>query len=136
MMTEAPVGIKVLVCVSVLLGGLGFAVMSWRSRVGKVDSRFDALLGDRPWRRLGAGIGVVLSVMFVVGVWLVDIPDHPVPYAAYWVIILGLTVWLCVLAVLDAFHTRRVFDQWRAEKYNEVESQVAQARGTSEESGG
>ncbi len=130
---EAPFGIKVLVCGFVLLGGVGLGVRYWRRPGSCGDTRFDELLGDRPWRRVGAGLSVVLSVMFVVGVWVVDIPEKPVPYAAYWIIMLGLTVWLCVLAVKDAFHTRRVYDRWRAEKYNEVEARVNQARGASEE---
>lgn len=130
---EAPFGIKVLVCACVLLGGLGLAVRYWRQPRAMADSRFEELLGDRPWRRLGAGISVLLSVMFVVGVWVVDIPEKPVPYAAYWLIMLAMTMWLCVLAVKDAFHTRRVYDQWRAEKYNEVQTRVAQVRGSSKE---
>jgi hypothetical protein len=126
---EAPFGIRVLVCSLVLVGGLGLAARYWRKSTSVADSRFEELLGDRPWRRLGAGISVLISVMFVVGVWVVDIPEKPVPYAVYWIIMLGLTVWLCVLAVKDAFHTRRVYDQWRTEKYNEVETRVSQARG-------
>jgi hypothetical protein len=108
--------LKLLMSIAVGLGGLGLAWVYWRKPRNLGDSRFEELLGDRPWRRLGAGICLVLAVMFVLGVWVVDIPDKPVPYAIYWIIMMGLTVWLCVLAVRDAFHTRRVYEKWRAER--------------------
>lgn len=70
--------------------------------------------GDRPWRRLGAGILVVISVMFVAGVYIVDIPDRPRPYAAYWAVILGMVLWLCVLAVRDVMYTHRILSDFRS----------------------
>ena len=68
---------------------------------------------DRPWRSLGTGIVVVVSVMFFLGVALVDIPDHPRVYASFWAIILGLVLWLCALAVKDVQHTYDLFRRGR-----------------------
>ncbi|MFQ5464207.1 MAG: hypothetical protein ACE5E5_16465 [Phycisphaerae bacterium] len=72
------------------------------------DTAPGGLAGDRPGRRLGAGICLVLAVMFAVGVNIVDVPAHPRAYAIYWIIMLALVVWLGVLAVKDARHTRNV----------------------------
>jgi len=109
---------KLLLCVAILVIGL---VLVWRYVRRSASSeesrtRFEQLLGDRPWRRLGAAISAVLAVMFVAGVYVVDIPDRPVPYAAYWIVMMGLVVWLCTLAVKDALHTRRMVNRWREER--------------------
>ena len=50
--------------------------------------------------------------MFVLGVYLVDVPDRPRAYAAYWIIMMGLVVWLCGLAVRDMLYTRRLLREW------------------------
>ena len=71
--------------------------------------------GHRPWRKLGAAICLVISVMFVLGIYVVDIPDRPIPYAIYWLIILGLVIWLFVLALRDIMYTRQLVRRWRAE---------------------
>lgn len=68
---------------------------------------------DRPWRRVGAAICLLVSIMFVAGVYLVDIPDRPRIYAAFWVVIMGLVIWLCVLAVKDARYTRQMISRRR-----------------------
>ena len=49
------------------------------------------LEGHRPWRRVGAAICLLISIMFVLGIYVVDIPERPVPYAMYWIIMLGLS---------------------------------------------
>jgi hypothetical protein len=108
---------KLLLCAVIL--AIAFFV-AWRylrpPAGGRARSRFDELLGERPWRRLGAGIAMVLALMFVAGVYVVDIPDRPRPYAIYWIIMLGLVVWLCALALKDALHTRRTYRRWQHEK--------------------
>ena len=63
---------------------------------------------DRPWRSVGAAICVVVAIMFVVGVAAVDIPQRPRAYAAYWLVILVLLLWLCCLAIKDVLYTRRL----------------------------
>lgn len=69
--------------------------------------------GHRPWRKVGAAICLLIAVMFVLGIYLVDVPQRPVPYALYWIIMLGLVVWLFVLALRDIMYTRRLARQWR-----------------------
>ncbi len=51
--------------------------------------------------------------MFVLGVYVVDVPDYPRAYAAYWLVMMILVVWLCVLAIKDMLHTRRMIAEWR-----------------------
>jgi sterol desaturase/sphingolipid hydroxylase (fatty acid hydroxylase superfamily) len=114
---------KFVLCLVILLVGLALAWMYLRGARRahrRRASRFEELLGDRPWRRLGAGIAGLLAVMFVAGVYVVDIPDRPLPYAVYWIIMLGMVVWLCALAVKDAMHTRRTYSLWRKERTREA----------------
>lgn len=106
---------KLMLCVGIVAAA---GLIAWRGlgqRRAK-PSKFELMLGERPWRRLGAGIAVVMAVMFVAGVYVVDIPDKPLPYAIYWIIMLALVVWMCLLAVQDALHTRRTLRRWRAER--------------------
>ena len=105
-MHEAPV-LKFAVSIIVLLLGLGCGWYYLRGAHGR-DATLGGLSGQRPWRKLGAGICVLVAVMFVLGVYLVDIPDHPRAYALYWAVILGLLLWLCVLAVKDVKYTWRL----------------------------
>jgi hypothetical protein len=77
---------------------------------------------DRPWRRVGAGICVVLAVMFVVGVWALEHTErirHPVLFLIYWLIFLGLVAWLCVLALRDCLYTLKMVSRWRQERNKE-----------------
>jgi quinol-cytochrome oxidoreductase complex cytochrome b subunit len=108
--------VKLLLSIAVLGLGLFLARYLFRSSRPAAKRGFEQFLGERPWRRLGGGIAVVLAVMFVVGIYAVDIPDRPVPYAIFWIIILGMVVWLCFLAVKDAVHTRRCYQRWKREE--------------------
>lgn len=72
--------------------------------------------GNRPWRRVGAAICLVLAIMFVLGVYLVDIPQRPWAYAAFWLVMVVLVIWLCILAAKDILYTRQVIAKWRAER--------------------
>lgn len=60
---------------------------------------------ERPWRRVASGIFLLVSVMFLFGVVLVDVPDHPRAYAAFWAILMGLVTWLLFLAAKDLRYT-------------------------------
>lgn len=110
---------KFLLCLGIVATA---GLIAWRNLrpARKGRTAFEQMLGDRPWRRLGAGIAVVMAVMFVLGVYVVDIPDRPLPYAVYWIIMLGLVVWMCVLAVRDAIHTRKTLRRWQAGRRAEV----------------
>jgi len=90
-------------------------VLAWVYLRGPTHVHPDAypLRGHRPWRKMGAALCLLIAVMFVLGIYVVDIPDRPVPYAMYWIIMLGLVVWLFVLAVHDIMHTRKLVRQWR-----------------------
>jgi len=125
--------LKILFSFVVLFSGIGMAWVYSRRTPATGHPRFDGLLGDRPWRRLGAGICLLLAVMFVIGVWVVDKPQKPVPYAVFWIIIMALTVWLCVLAVKDVIHTRRVFEQWREERQSEANVDLHEVQTHSDE---
>lgn len=108
--------LKLVLTISILTLGLAFAWF-YLLRPGHLrNDRLSAMFGDRPWRRLGAGIAAVVAVMFAVGAYLVDIPDRPGPYAVYWIVLMGMVVWLGFLAVKDVRHTRRVVRKWRAEE--------------------
>lgn len=100
--------LKLVVCAMILAAGLGCAWTYLLPRSALRDSARNLPAGDRPWRRLGAGICLVLSVMFVLGVYLVDVPDHPRTYATYWLVMMVLVLWLCALATKDVFYTRKM----------------------------
>lgn len=112
--TQASPLTKVVFCAVVLMLGLSCAWRFSRRPATIGGSHSHLLQVPRPWRLQGAVICLLLSVMFVLGVALVDIPDHPRAYAAYWLIILVLVVWLCVLAVRDLAFTRQLLIEARA----------------------
>ena len=120
--------VKLAIAAFVLCLGLFLALYLFRNKPPDPSRRFEYMLGDRPWRRLGAAIAVVLAIMFVVGIYVVDIPDRPVPYAVFWLIMLGMIVWLCSLAVKDVLHTRRTYHRWRRE-LEEEQTGSAENRG-------
>ena len=85
-----------------------------RARGGSAAGEKDR--DERPWRRIGAAICLLVSVMFVVGVYTEDTPDRPRAYAAFWVVIMALVLWLCGLALKDLRYTQKKIAQWRARK--------------------
>jgi amino acid permease len=98
----------------IVLGvAVGLAVVYFRRTPQDHQRRVDALGGFRPWRRLGAAICLVLAAMFVCGVYLMDARTPSRVFAAYWLVMLVLVVWLCALAVKDVLHTRRMLLTWR-----------------------
>lgn len=105
--------------VAILTFGIGCAVVYFRKPSAQLRSHAPAFVGDRPWRRVGAGICAVLAVMFVIGVYVVDVPQRPAPYALYWLVMLGLVVWLFGLVVKDVAHTRRSLDRRGIERKTE-----------------
>lgn len=104
---------KLLISIMVLATAATLAWIYLRKAPPKESPRYP-FAGDRPWRKIGAALCLLISVMFVLGIYVVDIPDRPVPYAIYWLIMLGLVVWLFVLALRDIMYTRGLVRQWRA----------------------
>lgn len=103
---------KLITSIAIVTVGLGLAMIYLRRNAGGAPSTHP-LAGHRPWRKLGAGICLLVSVMYVIGIYVVDIPDRPVPYAIYWLILLGLLFWLFFLAIRDMMYTRKLMKVWR-----------------------
>jgi uncharacterized membrane protein len=82
-------------------------VASNRGQAGHTD--------QRPWRRVGAGICVVLAVMFVAGLYLLDEERRPGTYVVYWLVMMVLILWLCLLALRDVVYTRQMIARWKRE---------------------
>ncbi len=108
--------LKAIFCLLLVTFGVSCAFLYFRTPpITVADSKF-ARFYDRPWRRVGAAICLLVSVMFVLGVYLVDIPEHPRPYATYWLLIMVLVLWACGLAVKDVWYTRRMMKSRRSER--------------------
>lgn len=101
-----------LFCLLILVGGATFAALYLRGLPIRGESA--GSLDDRPWRKLGAVIAVLLSIMFVVGVQFLGTGGGPGTYLAYWLVMLVLVIWLCVLAIRDVMFTRRWIEERRA----------------------
>jgi len=108
----APAWLKFLISALILASGCACAWRYLRSAEG--GGQASPLRGHRPWRRVGAGICLVLAIMFVLGANLIDIPDRPRVYGAFWLVMLGLLLWLCGLALKDLHYTRRLLAEARA----------------------
>lgn len=114
-LTESPT-LKLLTSIGVLTAAVVFAVV-YLNRPWEQDGG-GALGGHRPWRKLGAGIFVVLAVTFVLGIYILDLETPPKVYAIYWLIFTGLLGWLCVLALRDLMYTRKILQRYREGKIN------------------
>lgn len=88
-----------LLALVILLGGMVAAAYAVRPRwFGAGEATRHAA---RPWRRVGAGICALLSIMFPVGLSVLDPHGSPRLCLAYWLVILLLVVWLMGLAFKD-----------------------------------
>ena len=88
--------------------GLGTSLWYlWASRPGQVQ-RSSPLAGKRPWRRWGAAVCGLVSVLFYVGLHHLDPARRPRTFLAVWIVILLLVICLCVLALVDILYTRRL----------------------------
>lgn len=110
--------LQVLFSIVVIAFGLLCALVYLRRPPAPQGSGGSENRDERPWRRVGAAICLVVSVMFVIGVYVVDTPDRPRAYAAFWVVIMALVLWLCGLAIKDLRFTQRKVSEWRAKKAN------------------
>ena len=115
--TGQPSGIlKAIFCLLLVTFGVSCAFLYLRPpSITGVDSH-SARFYERPWRRVGAAICLLVSVMFVLGVYLVDIPEHPKTYATFWLVIMVLVLWACGLAVKDVWYTHRMVKSRRSER--------------------
>ncbi|MBU0718314.1 MAG: hypothetical protein KJ749_08705 [Planctomycetes bacterium] len=109
--------IKAVFSVLMIAFGIANAWFYLRKPPGRLGSVESPKQDERPWRRVGAAIGLVVAVMFVLGIYIVDIPDYPRAYAAYWAVIMGLVIWMCVLGIRDALHTRQAIKRWQAKRH-------------------
>lgn len=96
-----------------LLVSIGYLLRARRGRADHGYRRIGAesnpfLIQDRPWRRLGAAICGLVSVMFFVGVNFLDSNREPVTFVVYWIVELLLIVWLCLLVGIDIVRTQRI----------------------------
>ena len=96
-----------------LLVSIGYLLRAGRRRHGSGPNGVAAdpnpfLVQDRPWRRLGAAICGLVSVMFFVGVNFLDSKREPVTYLVFWIVVFLLIVWLCLLVGIDILRTQRL----------------------------
>ena len=89
-------------------------------------------LSGRPWRPLGAAICGLATLMFILGVCLLDEKRGRTGFMVYWFVELGLTFWLCVLAFKDLRHTRRLAAAAKLALRTELATESARATGEKE----
>ncbi len=106
----------------VLLTGLGCVALYFRKHRGVESAIGKEIIGHRPWRKIGAALVCLLSISYVLGVQLVDVPKYPRAYACYWVVFLGLVFWLCVLALRDLQYTRKMIADLQARHRDKMAS--------------
>lgn len=99
--------VKILVSIIVLIMAAGATLYLRKPKVDP-SSKADRIIGHRPWRRLGAAICILVSIMFVLGINVFDRVNAPRAFAWYWLTILVLLVWLCWLAFKDLLYTRHM----------------------------
>jgi len=114
--TRHGVRLKLLLSIFILTTGVACAWFYLRRPPMPDNSPWGANWTHRPWRRVGAAICLVVAVMFVLGVYLVDEPQHPRTYAAFWLVMMVLVVWLCGLALKDVLYTRQLIERWRLDR--------------------
>jgi hypothetical protein len=115
---QDPPILKFLISAGVLAMSIGLALVYLRFPAGGRHHRALVIGGERPWRRLGAGICLVLGVMFVLGLYILDGKTPPRTFLVYWLIIMAMLLWLCGLALRDIIHTRQVISAWRRGEAN------------------
>ena len=106
---------KILLSIVVLLLGLFVASSYLGKPLLSGSPGKGTIMGNRPWRKVGAAICLVLSIMFAAGLHLPDPPINPRAYTVYWIVMLILVFWLLLLAMKDVLHTRRRLFELRDE---------------------
>jgi hypothetical protein len=93
------------------LCAIGFAVSVcyiWASYRRSSGENPSATSVTRPWRRRGAIICAVVSVLFYLGMHHVSPYRWPRVYIVLWIVVLLLVLWLCIIAAADMLYTRRI----------------------------
>lgn len=108
--------LELVVSIVVLAGGVGMALLYLRGPKAQQAAGRTAIGGYRPWRRLGAAICLLISIMFVAGLYALNRDTPGKVFFAYWLILALLLMWLCALAVKDMAYTRKVLAAYRAGK--------------------
>jgi len=127
----------ILFSVLILTVGIVVALFYLRKPPLPENPRLRELMGDRPWRRIGAAICLLLAVMFVLGIHLLDQKAGPRVFVFFWLIIMALLVWLCVLAIKDVLYTRNVIAGWKTDPTSPLDGgrQPGPPPGTTESQG-
>ena len=123
-----PVMVAAVVCGAGLIGSVAYLVwwLRWRRGVESVSaSPFDR----RPWRPVGAALCGLISIWMFVGLYALTW-DNPIALALYWLLLLLLIVWLCLLAARDLLYTRR-----KMAELGRTERDLLDESGGSDESG-
>ncbi len=99
------------------IAGAYFLLRRWLSQGGLAWwDRIDTPEGVRiraHRRNLGMAIVAVVSGATFLGINHMDPMSFPVQFVYYWLIMLLLVFWLCVLGLADIRHTLRVHRNWR-----------------------
>lgn len=115
---------------SAVVSGLGLLVAGGYVAARRIAERRSARGLYAPqtltaWRRrrtTAAVLIAVISLAFFVGVNFLQPGSYPLVYVCYWAAVMGLLLWLCVLAVLDIGEARRE----RRRRLSEAARRVAQ----------
>ncbi len=99
----------------ILTGGItltGLACSAWlyrqSPRGGQPASENELLRGDRPWRRLGAVLVGFVALMYFAGTNFLSAERAPRHYLLFWAGVLLMILWMCILALVDAWHTLKL----------------------------
>ena len=107
--------LKLLISILIVAAGLAVGWLYLRKPPLRRAPGAAPAADDRPWRRVGAAICILLAVMFVAGIYLLDEDRKPGAYVAYWLVMMALVLWLCLLVVRDLLYTRQVIARWKNE---------------------
>jgi hypothetical protein len=94
----------------IALFGIVCSVWLYRQapRGGRPWADNELLRGDRPWRRLGAVMVGFVALMYFAGANFLSAERSPRHYVLFWLGVLLMILWMCILALVDTLHTLRL----------------------------